>query len=356
MSALDADGLTPERLTAALRAGGSLRDDVSVVAVEATQVGTGQMASCVRLGLELDGAAPDLPPSIVAKIPATDEASRRAGSAGAYETEVRFYEELAPKVSIRTPRCYAAELGPEPGEFLLLLEDLAPAEQGDQLAGCTPDQAALAVVEAARLHGPTFGANPLRDAHGWLVRSMVGTGAQGMAPIMQSLVPAFCERYDGRIDADVVALGERLVGRLESYYGNEGPSSVIHGDYRLDNLLFGTAEGGPPVAVVDWQTHLWGDPIADVSYFIGAGLQPEDRRAHERSLVSAYREAMAAEGAELSADECWERYRLHAIAGWHMAVFAAMVVVRTDRGDEMFCTMANRHGRQILDLETETLL
>ena len=83
---------------------------------------------------------------------------------------------------------------------------------------------------------------------------------------------------------------------------------------------------------------------------------PEDRRVHERALVDAYRLAMAAEGVTLSADDCWTRYRLHAISGWHMAVFAAMVVVRTERGDEMFCTMANRHGRQILDLDVESLL
>jgi hypothetical protein len=247
-------------------------------------------------------------------------------------------------------------VGPDPGEFLLLLEDLAPAEQGDQLAGCSPAHAERAVVEAAGLHAPTFGATELRDAHGWLVRSMVGTGARGMGPIMQSLHPAWCERYDGRIDDDIVALGERIVGKLETYYADEGPESVIHGDYRLDNLLFGTPDGGPPIAVVDWQTHLWGDPIADISYFIGAGLVPEDRRVHERELVESYRQAMGAMGVAIGADECWKRYRLHAISGWHMAVFAAMVVVRTDRGDDMFCTMANRHGRQILDLETESLL
>ena len=352
---LEVGWLDPERITAALRTGGSLAADVSVVDVSSTQVGTGQMASCVRLDLTFDGAT-DAPSSVVAKIPAADQASRRAGSAGAYETEVRFYEQLAPRVSIRTPQCFFAELGPEPGDFLLLLEDLAPAEQGDQLEGCSPAHAELAVVEAANLHAPTFGETDLRDRHAWLVRGMVGTGAKGMGAIMQSLVPAFCERYDGRIDADVVALGERLVPKLEAYSASEGPRSVIHGDYRLDNLLFGTPEGGPPVAVVDWQTHLWGDPIADVSYFIGAGLVPEDRRANERSLVESYRQAMGAQGATIDADTCWERYRLHAISGWHMAVFAAMVVVRTDRGDEMFCTMANRHGRQILDLESESLL
>lgn len=352
---LEVDWLTPERITAALHAGRSLASDTSVVDVVATQVGTGQMASCVRLELRFD-AETETPSSLVAKIPAIDLASRRAGSAGAYETEVRFYQELASRVSIRTPQCYFSELGPEPGEFLLLLEDLAPAEQGDQLAGCSVAQAELAVVEAANLHAPTFGATELRDAHGWLVRAMVGTGARGMGPIMQSMYPAWCERYDGLIDPDVVAVGERIVAKLENYYGNVGPESVIHGDYRLDNLLFGTREGGPPIAVVDWQTHLWGDPIADVSYFIGAGLVPEHRRVHERELVESYRQAMGAMGVALGADLCWERYRLHAISGWHMAVFAAMVVVRTDRGDEMFCTMANRHGRQILDLETESLL
>lgn len=350
-----ASELTPERITAALQAGGSLEPGVSVVDITATPVGTGQMASCVRLGLRYDGTT-DAPSTIVAKIPATDETSRAAGSAGAYETEVRFYELLAPRVSIRTAKCFFSEVGPEPGEFLLLLEDLAPAEQGDQLAGCGADLAERAVVEVAGLHAPTFEDTKLKDDHGWLVRAMSGTGAPGMGAIMQTLYPSFCERYAGRIEPDVLELGERLVGKLEAYYAIEGPRSVIHGDYRLDNLLFGTPEGGPAVAVVDWQTYLWGDPVADVSYFIGAGLLPEDRRKHERDLVEAYRQAMGAKGASITADECFERYRLHAIAGWHMAVFAAMVVVRTDRGDDMFCTMANRHGRQILDLETESLL
>lgn len=347
--------LSPDRITKALHAGGSLAPGVRVADLDASAVGTGQMASCIRLQLRFDGET-DAPSVLVAKIPADDAASRQAGASGAYETEVRFYQELAPRLSIRTPRCYYSEVGPEAGEFLLLLEDLAPAEQGDQIAGCSVDQAALAVAEAAGLHAPTWGESDLRDAHPWLVRAFVGTGAPGMGGVMQSLYPMFCERYDGRIDPEVVALGERLVPRLEQYYAKEAVGSVIHGDYRLDNLLFGTPGGGPPIAVVDWQTHLWGDPLLDVAYFIGAGLLPDDRRAHERDLVAAYREALAAAGVVIGADECWARYRLHAIAGWHMAVFAAMVVVQTDRGDDMFCVMANRHGQQILDLESESLL
>lgn len=349
---MDTGWAAPEYLTEALRRSGTLGAGVSVVDIETRPVGTGQMAGCLRLGLRYDGET-DAPTTMIAKIPAEDEASRAAGAAGAYETEVRFYQHLASEVSIRTPKCHFAELGPGPGEFLLLLEDLAPAEQGDQLSGCSPTQALLAVVEAAGLHAPTWGATELTARHPWLTRAIVGTGAPGMGGIVAQLHPMFCERYADSLDPEVVELGERIVPRIEGYYASPGPSSVIHGDYRLDNILFGTAEGGPPVAVVDWQTHLWGDPIMDVSYFIGAGLKTEDRRTHERDLVEAYRQALEAKGVTIGADECWQRYRLHAVAGWHMAMFASMVVVRTDRGDEMFCTMANRHGRQMLDLETE---
>jgi hypothetical protein len=39
-----------------------------------------------------------------------------------------------------------------------------------------------------------------------------------------------------------------------------------------------------------------------------------------------------------------------------MAVFAAMMVERTDRGDEMFLTMLERHGAQVADLESVDLI
>ena len=92
--------------------------------------------------------------------------------------------------------------------------------------------------------------------------------------------------------------------------------------------------------------------------------RPEKWSAHEHAchlalmepLWAARAERILAEDVTISAEECWERYRLHAVAGWHMALFASMVVVQTDRGDEMFCVMANRHGRQMLDLDTESLL
>ena len=122
-------------------------------------------------------------------------------------------------------------------------------------------------------------------------------------------------------------------------------------------MLFRTADEGDPLAVVDWQTVVWGPPLADASYFLGAGLVPAERRQHERPLLRLYYDALRAQGVEgLSWDRCWSDYRRYAFSGFLMAVAASMLVVQTERGDEMFLTMARRHGTQILDLEAEAFL
>ena len=351
MLMLDADGLT-----AALHAAGTLEPSVRVVSVDTVPVGTGQMGDCLRLALGYS-ATTDAPPTLVAKLPSSDETSRATGMAmRTYEVEVRFYQELAARLPVRAPRCHHAEIDLATGDFVLLLEDLAPAEQGDQVAGCSVDQAALVLEEAARLHAPLWG-SPELEGFEWAVR-WSQEAQDGLQAMLTMLWPNFVERYGPDLDEDIVEMGGRFIAALPAYYGHRPePHTVIHNDYRLDNLLFGTAEGGPPVAVVDWQTVGVGPGLLDVSYFLGAGLSVDDRRANEETLVRGYHEALQAGGVEgLGWDRCWDDYRAFAFAGFHMAVLASMVVQRTDRGDAMFLAMAGGAGRQILDLDSEEIL
>ena len=77
---------------------------------------------------------------------------------------MRFYQQLAPTALIHTPRCYfTGDVEEATSEFVLMMEDLAPAEQGDQLRGVTLDQARLAVIEAAKLHASHWGDEGLDD-------------------------------------------------------------------------------------------------------------------------------------------------------------------------------------------------
>jgi hypothetical protein len=351
MLRLDADGLT-----AALHASGALDPSALVTAVDQRAVGTGQMGDCLRLALTYDREV-DAPASVVAKLPSSNETSRATGMAmRTYEVEVRFYQQLAADLPVRSPRCHHAEIDLGSGDFVLLLEDLAPAEQGDQVAGCTVEEARLVLAEAARLHAPRWG-DPTLDRLDWAVR-WSQESQDAMHAMLTVLWPNFVARYGDDLDDDVVAMGSRFIAGLGAYYAHRPePHTVIHNDFRLDNLLFGTPEGGPPVAVVDWQTVGVGPALGDVSYFLGAGLGVGDRRAHEEDLVRGYHEALLASGVEGYAwDRCWSDYRAFAFSGFHMAVLASMIVERTDRGDAMFLAMAGRHGRQILDLGAEEFL
>ena len=81
---------------------------------------------------------------MVCKFASADPDSAAAGvSTLTYETEVAFYRELAHTVDVSRPHCYFADLDHGTANVVIVLEDLAPAEQGDQIAGCTVEQAEL---------------------------------------------------------------------------------------------------------------------------------------------------------------------------------------------------------------------
>ncbi len=350
------EAVSPEWLTHVLRRAGLL--ERAVVDSFSTQtVGTGQMGTSVRYTLSYDHREETAPRSVVCKFASADATSRATGIAlRVYEAEVSFYRDLAHTVDIRTPACYFADIDLGTGEFVLVLEDLAPCVHGDQIAGCSVDQAALAMEELAKLHAPRWGDPRLADLS-WLNRT-TPESTEMTAQVLTSLFPGFLERYGSRLEPEYVRVAERFRPGLGPWLRlREQPFVVQHGDYRLDNMLFGTADGGYPLAVVDWQTVIWGPPLADASYFLGAGLLPETRRQHERALLRLYYDALRARGVDgFSWERCWNDYRRYAFSGFLMAVGASMMVVQTERGDEMFLTMARRHGTQILDLDAEEFL
>jgi hypothetical protein len=95
----------------------------------------------------------------------------------------------------------------------------------------------------------------------------------------------------------------------------------------------------------------------DVAYLIGTSVaDPAERAAHERAWVEGYSAALFARGASHDPDALWREYRLYALSGFVMAIIAAMNVVRTERGDEMFAVMAERPARQALMLDSLSLL
>jgi aminoglycoside phosphotransferase (APT) family kinase protein len=71
---------------------------------------------------------------------------------------------------------------------------------------------------------------------------------------------------------------ERLIKWLPKHIPPAGPARLVHGDYRLDNLI--AAKDAPKViAVLDWELSTLGDPLADFSYHLMAWHMPHSESA-----------------------------------------------------------------------------
>lgn len=334
--------LTDVLVHAGVLAGGA------VTGFETGAIGTGSVGSTHRYRLRYAPGETAGPASVVVKFAAAEEASRAAGIAThSYENEVGFYRELAATVRIRRPRCYHAAVVEGTADVVVVLEDLAPAAQGDQLTGCDAIDAALAMTEAARLHGPRWGDSALSGVP-WLA----GSGSPiSVADFYCAVWGGFVDRYRPALAPEVIAAGEALGAGIADWTAYRPPAlTITHGDFRVDNMMFAGAGGERRLTVVDWQTVGLGGGTADVSYFLGGSLPAGLRRATESALLARYRDALAEYGISYPPDACWADYRRHSWGGLVMAVIAGMLVSRTARSDAMFVTMATRHAIQAQDL------
>jgi hypothetical protein len=341
------DLLTPAWLTDALRAAGH---DVEIDGVAYVPVGTGQMGSSYRLDLE--HRTPGFPASLVAKLPSEDVATR-ATIASSYRAETGFYTDLASSLRVRVPGCYAAVTNDDCSVFVLLMEDLAPATQGDQFAGATATQARASVVNLAGLHGPRWGDASLADLP--FLDFTDPEVAEFLGALMVSATTTFLDRFAGAItdaDADVIRVSAELMAGFLA--GRPERFSVIHGDYRMDNALF--APDGT-VTAVDWQTVALGLPGRDLAYFCSTSLTVDDRRASEHELVTAYHEALVGHGvAGYSLERCLDDYRYGMLHAPLIIVLGATYGATTERGDRMFLTMVERSAAAIRDHGTLELV
>ena len=317
-------------------------------------IGTGQMAESYRVTF-VQGTHGRIPPSVVVKVPSQSESSRAASRiTRCYELETGFYTHVQSLVEVSAPNCLHVWFDAPNDDFVLVLEDIVNGKQGDQIAGATVDQARAAIDELVQLHSPLWNSS-LLDTLSWMPRHSMES-SQGTRDLLRSVFAGFAARFSSLVGAEVLELGSRLVENIDGYdRAFPKNETIVHRDFRLDNLLFTETALGTDVKVVDWQTASISAGATDLAYFIGASFGPEQRRKVEDDLVHRYHDGLAQAGISMSWTEVWDQYRLFATSGYIMAIVASMLVKQTERGDAMFAAMANRHGQQMIDLETLSL-
>ncbi len=292
--------LTPSWLTEALQADGAISGDAAVSSFDAETVGEGAgfIGLLARLHLQYNGDAEGAPRTVIAKFPSHDEAARAIGKLyGAYEREVRFYAEIGDQVGLFTPRCYYSAMDIDSDRYFLLLEDLtATGRVGDQVAGCSEDEALLAVRELAKFHAIWWD-NPKLQQITWLP-----LGSDLVRLSMQALYPQaskeFMEQSGERLPAEIAGamatLDQHILAALPQLEAQ--PETIVHADYRLDNMFFGADGAAYELAVFDWQTPNRSSGPYDLAYFVSGCMAPERRRECEARLIQAYHEVLLERG------------------------------------------------------------
>ena len=310
-------------------------------------VGSGLMGATYRLSLRYDDDGDgDVPASLIFKVTSDGEISRKLGKRGYgiadkpgfYASEVRFYAELAGELPIRTPRLWFSWLSAEEDEFVLLLEDIAPAQAGDELRGCSVEEAEVALASIAGLHAPMWN-SPAFAAPGLLRRPT----AEWAAVFQRNVDRAGARWHEhaavmGDDNNDIV---EAFVPRCADWFEARGRNiSLTHNDFRLDNLMF-TPSG--ECVTLDWQSFLVSHSGRDLGLFLGCSVPTAVRRAHQDRLLRAYHDRMVALGVRnYSLDECFEDFRLGVFLGIQNIVIGMSAVSMTERGLQMFKTKFHR--------------
>lgn len=332
-----------------------------VKAMQSKPIGTGQIGSNIRFSFQFENERGGVPASLVGKFPSDQELSRKTasvnGGLGHYRRETYFYKHFQSLSDQIAPSALYAEYNPETENFAIIMEDMAPGVQGDQLTGTRAEHAERAIDVAAQLHAAHW-----QDEHLQSVEWLQGTKAAPESPfgpdIIAMLWQGFKERYSEQISSDAVRIGDAITGEAKDWVKNySGPICLIHGDYRLDNMMFGSANAPKPLAVVDWQTVGLGCGAQDISYFIGAGFKRQDRQNHEMALLKRWHDGLISRGVTgYSFDDAVLHYRYFTFSGFAVAFAAPMIVERTERGDDMFMTMMRRHVDQIMSNDALSLL
>lgn len=338
--------LTPGWLSTAL--------GTEVIAVSAQQVGTGQMGQSWRLHVDYADPTSSLPRSFVAKLAGGDPETRTLIADG-YRSEFLWYTSLGATVDIAIPRCWYATITDDAVSFVLLLDDLAPAEPGAQLPGASVAEAHVALRELAGLHGPRWG-DPALSAIAEL-RPPSDDGAEFHAQIFAGAVPQFVAQFGEWVSADDIATLDDLASWIGDWLkARRDQLTLIHGDFRPDNLMI--SPDARHITTLDWQTIGLGFAGRDLGYFLGLGIDSDVRREHERELVGTYHRAITEHGVDITFERCFDDYRLGTPQGPLVTVLGAVYATATpsDASNAMFSSMITRSCAAIRDLDPRSLL
>ncbi|GAC1309561.1 MAG: phosphotransferase [Acidimicrobiales bacterium] len=322
--------------------------------IRAEQIGVGIGVSSAVYRVRLEGSG--CPDSVVVKLPALDPAAVFTSTMlRMYIREAAFFNQLAAQSPIRVPLCHHATVDEQTSSFVVVMEDLGGLRSVDQVKGMSLSDAERAVDEIAAWHAQWWGkAEELADA---------GITVSLGDPIYTAVLPmVFAEGWEKVSAAMPVApsiaevaprFGTGLASLLASLAAS--PTTVLHGDYRADNMLF--APDGT-VALLDFQLIGTGSGSYDLAYFLTQSIESELAHEHEQALFARWLEGLRHGGVpEADLAGLWDQYRAAALFCLVYPIVASRGMDLSDpRQYELVDCMNSRLARAVEDLDLAELI
>ena len=351
------DDVTADWLTAVLRTSGALNEDGTVASLTPSRFGEGAglLSDLDRVAVNYRGSSEGAPATVVVKFPTHDEVQRfTADALGFYQREINFYREIAPDAPFDTPRCFAAIQGDESTDFVLVLEDVGHLRGVSQIDGCSIDEAKIAVETLAAFHAQWW-QDPRLEKMGELYLPIQSDFYRAVLP----------DVFRGGWDLAVQHAGDLYTPATLEFGAAWGdhcgffldnlmePSTLIHGDWRGDNLFF----GGDRLMVIDFQIVGVGCGSYDLGYFMSQSLDPDVRHGHDEEIARHYWQTLVDHGVDYAWEDCWRQYRL-ALA--YCLIYAVTSFQNweawNNRGRDLLRCMTSRAVSAIEDLDSLELL
>ena len=160
---------------------------------------------------------------------------------------------------------------------------------------------------------------------------------------------AFERTEDERAVPELASVGEWLADECPS----EHDRALVHGDYKLDNVMFAPGTPPEPAAVFDWEMATLGDPLADLGWMLSYWRDPGDPDPATPELTATFMEADGyltrrelVDRYERATDLDYDRDRFYrTLAVYKLAALGEMFYRRYLEGnsdDPMYPTMEKR--------------
>lgn len=314
------------------------KDFPAITGVRVEPVGNGTSGDTVRAVIEYDSMALDgAPSSVVCKfhsdVPEIFEAARQSGI---FLTEANALKLLADGCDASIPELYLVNVAEDGGQFNLVCEDLSTfCELGDQIAGCSIEEAEAAVIELARLHRQ-FWNEPQLNSMTWIKPRM---------EFPENILEELHDRLSDLLTVELYDIVKQSIPLVFDWLNRQPANqTLLHSDCRVDNILFDKRQADRPRAyLIDFALTNIGDATADVAYLLTSSLSPEDRLACEMGLLKLHTKEIAIKDPAYTLEMAVAAYRENIVSSLFLTLVAARRALETPHNRLMLTKLFERN-------------